>query len=209
MMGHRAVAACRVTGRPAVVLGSTQPAHVVNKSRCDALGVDIVRRRSGGGAVLVAADAQVWMDIWIPRDDALWDDDVIEAATWLGRSWATALETLGVGQVHVHRGAMVTTTLSPLICFAGTGPGEVFSASRKLVGLAQRRTRLGARFHSMALLSWDPEALAQLLTLDTVAWSADRQQLTAAAVGLRDVLPAGDGDELLVAVEDAFIAALP
>ena len=41
--------------------------------------MDVVRRRSGGGAVLVGAGEQVWVEVWIPRDDALWDDDVIRS----------------------------------------------------------------------------------------------------------------------------------
>src|SRR5947207_41753 len=58
--------------RPAIVLGSAQ--------RDDGLvvgpGVDVVRRRSGGGAVLLVPGDVVWADVTIPAGDPLWETDV-------------------------------------------------------------------------------------------------------------------------------------
>ena len=76
---------------PTVVLGSTQPDDVVDRGRATAAGVDVVRRRSGGGAVWLAPGAVTWVDVVVPAADPLWLDDVGRAAYWLGEAWAEAL----------------------------------------------------------------------------------------------------------------------
>jgi lipoate---protein ligase len=220
-LGHRAVGLCAVTGPRAVVLGSTQADAVVDRARAERYGVDIVRRSSGGGAVLVGPGAQVWLDVWLPRHDTLWDDDVIASSWWLGETWASALESLGSSSLAVHRGRAVASDWSATLCFAGVGPGEVTTGlAAKVVGIAQRRTRHGARWHSMAVLSWQPVALVELLARpapddDTVkgagppdAWRA----LDDVAIGVRGVVPAplADAEDALViaAVEDALLGTL-
>jgi lipoate-protein ligase A len=66
----------------------------------------------------------------------------------------------------VHRGGLVRTPVSDLVCFAGLGPGEVTVGGRKAVGMAQRRTRDGALFQCAVPLSWDGDRLATLLGLE-------------------------------------------
>jgi lipoate-protein ligase A len=151
------------TTRAALVLGSTQPASVVVG---DTSEVDVVRRRSGGGAVLVEPDRVAWIDVAIPGDDPRWDDDVGRAFHWLGDTWARALGLLGVGGTTVHRGGLIRTELSDLVCFAGLGPGEVTVDGAKVVGMAQRRNRAGALFQCAVPLAWEPGRLAALLGLD-------------------------------------------
>ena len=144
----------------AVVLGSTQPDSVV------ASGTPTVRRRSGGGAVLVEPGGLVWVDVLVPAGDPLWEVDVGRAFAWLGRAWAGALADAGVrGDVRAHEGPLVTTALSALVCFAGLGPGEVTVDGAKAVGLCQRRTRAGALFQCAALLDWQPARLLDRLAL--------------------------------------------
>jgi hypothetical protein len=68
-----------------------------------------------------------------------------------GRAWRAALiEVAGAdpGRLRVHRGGMVDSDWSALVCFAGIGPGEVLDGA-KLVGLSQRRTRAGARIQGL------------------------------------------------------------
>jgi lipoate-protein ligase A len=142
--------------RPALVLGSAQSPSVV---RPDAT-IDVVRRRSGGGAVLLLPAEALWADVVIPRDDSMWQDDIGRAPLWLGEAWAAAL---GPG-AEVHRGPMVRTRWSSLVCFAGLGPGEVTVGDTKVVGISQRRTRAGARFQCVVHRRFDATATAELLT---------------------------------------------
>jgi lipoate-protein ligase A len=140
---------------PAIVLGSTQRDEVDT-------GLAVVRRRSGGGAVLVGPDDPLWVDVDLPVDDPLWDDDVGRSFRWLGETWASALADLGV-TADVHLGAFEPGPWGRTVCFAGRGPGEVFVAGAKVVGLAQRRTRASARFQCAVPARWDPEPLVAAL----------------------------------------------
>jgi hypothetical protein len=134
--------------RAALVLGSAQLDAVADHDACARAGVEIVRRRSGGGAVLLLPGECVWLDVVVPRDDPLWDDDIGESMWWLGRLWADALEGVGCGDVAVHRGPLQHTPWSRLVCFDGLGAGEVTVGGRKAVGVSQRRTRHWARLQS-------------------------------------------------------------
>lgn len=150
--------------RPALVLGSTQPEAVVDAARAAATGIDVVRRPTGGGAVLVRPGELLWVDVWVPAGDRLWEDDVGRSSHWLGQAWVDALSGAGFDGAW-HDGPLVRSRWSDLVCFAGLGPGEVTVGGRKVVGISQRRTREGARFQCAALLEWDPGALLDLLAL--------------------------------------------
>jgi lipoate---protein ligase len=169
---------------PALVLGSTQP-------WIDVPALEVCRRRSGGGAVLVRPREVLWIDVLLPRGDPLWDDDVARATHWLGETWRDAL---GVGLVHT--GEMIRTLWSSAICFAGVGPGEVLVDGAKLVGISQRRTRAGARFQCAVMRTWDPSELARIFAPSE--WREVADLLDPVAVGIAD----------LPALEAAFLTAL-
>lgn len=185
--------------RPALVLGSTQPDDAVDRDAAAAAGVDVVRRRSGGGAVLLRRREVVWANVLVPRDDPLWDDDVGRAFHWLGQAWSEALASLGLA-ARWHEGPLVRSPLSRTVCFAGLGPGEVTIDGRKVVGMAQRRTRAGALFQCAVALVWEPAALLDLLVLDDDARANALAELEATAAGTGLDAPA---------VEDALVAHLP
>jgi len=187
------------TERTALVLGSTQRDDVVDHEAVRAAGVELVRRRSGGGAVLVEPATTVWIDVDLPVGDPLWTDDVGRSFTWLGRAWADALGSLGL-DAEVNPGGMCTTPWSRLVCFAGLGPGEVTVGGAKAVGLAQRRTRDGARFQTAVHLAWDPAPILGLLALEPAERARAEADLARAVVAVPG--PAG-------AVTTAFVAALP
>jgi lipoate---protein ligase len=187
--------------RPALVLGSTQSAAVVDRSAVAAGDVEVVRRRSGGGAVLLTPGTDLWIDVLLPRQDPRWNDDVGRAAHWLGEVWAVALATAAAvtGPV-VHRGPLVRRPWSDLVCFAGLGSGEVTDGpgGPKVVGISQRRTRDGARFQCAVTSAWRPATMAGLLALGP----ADRDRLAADLQGA--VRPVED----LATVEQAFLHLL-
>jgi lipoate-protein ligase A len=153
---------------PALVLGSAQPEDGVDREAAAAAGIDVVRRHSGGGAVLLVPGEHLWVDVLLPAGDPRWHDDVGRAAHWVGDVWAAALADVGV-DAAVHRGPMQPSEWSRAVCFAGLGPGEVTAAGRKVVGISQRRSRAGARFQSVALARWDPVTLGALVGVDPAA----------------------------------------
>lgn len=180
--GGRRMWLCSAAG-PAVVLGSTQPEGSIDHRRADAAGLEVARRRGGGGAVLVRPGELVWADVFVPVSDPCWSPDVSVAFHWLGRAWAGALADLGVA-AEVHTGPLRRSPWSDQVCFAGLGPGEVTVAGRKVVGLSQRRTRSGALFFCAALLAWDPAALLDVLAIDDGDRRRGAAELAEAAAAL-------------------------
>jgi lipoate---protein ligase len=201
---------------PAVVLGSGQPESDIDRDRAAALGIAVVRRRSGGGAVLVGPGQVIWVDLLIPSSDPLWDDDVGRAAWWVGETWAGALDTAGAGALdtagagaldtvgrgpaQVWTGPMKKTTWSRQVCFAGVGSGEVLIGDRKVVGVSQRRTRMAALFQTAVLIEWDPSSIVRLLRIDESA--------AAVAVAELSEVAAGIGEPGAAALLHAFIESL-
>ena len=208
---RRAVAVCRVTD-VALVLGSTQSDEVVDRSRVDAAGISVVNRSSGGGAVLVTPDDPVWVDVWVPSGDPLWNPQVDRAFDWLGRAWVDALTRTGIPGLTAHaEGFVACTRWSSAVCFGGVGAGEVVAGDgRKVVGLAQRRNRQGAWFHGACVVRWDPAPLVELLALEPAERQAAVIGLGAAVAGAADL-----ADELGVPAPDrralahSLIASLP
>jgi len=183
----------------ALVLGSAQPESHVDRRRTSSRGVAVVRRRSGGGAVLVDPGGLVWVDLVLPEGDPLWRPDIGRAAWWVGECWAEALAAIGVGQPLVWRAGMRPSRWSDRACFAGLAAGEVLVSDRKMVGVAQRRTRSGALFQTAALLHWDPGALVDLLALSAL----EREQATTELAGTAAGLGKGRGQDLLEALIEA------
>jgi lipoate---protein ligase len=185
----RRIAVAREVTVPTLVLGSTQPMVLVDAARLRARGVELARRRGGGGAVLLGPGEQLWLDAWIPRDDPLWVADVSAAAEWVGAWWTRALDGLGLGGFEAHRGRSVSGAFGDLVCFAGRGPGEVFEGTRKVVGLSQWRAREGALFSSCAYVRWHPAPLLDLLDVDVHTRAALTSGLPPGACGLTELEP--------------------
>lgn len=148
----------------ALVLGSSQPEDAANAEVLKKLGLELVKRQSGGGAVLVVPEALVWIDVFIPRDDPLWEADISKSALWLGKVWQATLAEFGVS-AEVHQGPYQPGDWGNLVCFAGRAPGEVFIEGKKAVGISQRRTRRGARFQTALARQWNITELSPLLNL--------------------------------------------
>lgn len=141
--------------KPAVVLGSTQIAELLDADRLLGSGYEITKRRSGGGVVVIHPESSLWVDVIVPPTHELWSDDVGRAFFWVGQAWARALFSVGVTDITVHEGPATNPDLGRLVCFGSVGSGEVLAGQSKVVGLSQRRTRDGARFQCIALQRWN------------------------------------------------------
>lgn len=185
----------------AVVLGSTQPESHVDRVAAARVATQVLRRRSGGGAVLVGPGQVLWTDVVIPADDPLWTADVGRAFWWIGELWAAALAAAGLAGGQVWRGGLVRTAWSDRVCFAGLGAGEVTAGGAKVLGLAQRRTRAGAHFQCAVPIVWDPAALLALMALDDIVRTGAVVELAGVAMGV--------GTDIAAKLAPAFLDHLP
>ena len=184
--------------RGALVLGSSQPEELVDAEVLRSRGLELVKRKSGGGAVLVVPGSVVWIDVFIPRDDPLWEDDVGKSALWLGEAWQATLLEFGIS-AEVHRGTYQPGDWGELICFTGRASGEVFVEGKKSVGISQRRTLQGARFQTALACQWDIADLSPLLNLPP----EDRARLETETATAAHPLPLSASD-----VFSAFCSAI-
>ncbi len=192
--------------RATVVLGSGQRNLPELADRAASAGLDVVRRRSGGGAVLLRPDGVLWVDVLIPRGDPFWSDDVGRSSAWLGGVWVDALSVLGV-ESDVHRGRYACGLAGRAICFVGRAAGEVLCGDRKVVGISQRRDRHGARFQCAVLFGADA-AVHSVAPLVDLLGVEPRAEVMAEVVATVGGIPAGTGDPGPEGLFEAFLGAL-
>lgn len=182
--------------RPALVLGSTQSRDVVDDQACRSRGIEVVRRRSGGGAVLLNPGEVNWIDVIMPSGAPGWSHDVHGPMVWLGGHLAEAVadrlsgcEPAPGAYVQVHEGKMRTTPWSSLVCFDGLGSGEVLLDGEKLIGMSQRRTRVVARLQCCWYSGYDPTALTSLLVPEVRPSVAELRPVATIAPSVAATIP--------------------
>ena len=157
-----------VIERPALLLGSTQRLAEADIVACEAAGVTLHRRRSGGTTVF-ADRSLLWLDVALPGRHRLLPNDITEAYRWFGEIWAAALADIGIHVLAIPQAEAraLNSTLDPAVqraCFGGISPYEVLVDDRKIVGLAQVRRRPGGLLQAGLYTHWEPQRLTELLS---------------------------------------------
>lgn len=142
----------------AIVLGSSQSSDLVLHDSLEADGVDFVVRRSGGGIVHLVPEHFLWIDISLPKTDPLYEEDVAKASIWVGKVWKEVLELFGIDS-EVYLGPYIRGDEGGLVCFSSRASGEVIAGDIKLVGISQRRSKLGIWYQTLLMLKWQPRLL--------------------------------------------------
>jgi len=94
----------------------------------------------------------------------------------------------------------IASRWSNLICFAGVAAGEVVHRGRKVVGVAQWRSRDGAFAHSLAYLAIEWDRMTELLGLGRDGSEAARE--LGASTSLVGDLSVADSAELTATLLD-------
>lgn len=149
---------------PTVSFGRNEPAAGrYSPERATELGIDLVRRPTGGRAVL--HDAELTYSVVAPMRRL---GGARAGYVEINRALASALQSLGAPVTMSVTGGIAPLASGP--CFQSPAQGEVVSEGRKLVGSAQARVDGALLQHGSILLSEDQSRLATICVGDD--WSA-------------------------------------
>lgn len=191
-----------------VSLGRAQDEDVVDGDALEALGVDVVQRPTGGGAILHNR-AEVTYSVVVPQDAPGHPDDIPGSFTFCCLGVLNALRDLGVdAQVVSGEGGRDT------LCYLREQGTNILAGGRKISGGAQRRTRTHVLQHGTVILDRDTERMARLLDSTPEAvregvTSLPREGVEASRDEVVEALVAGYERAWDVALEEAPAPEVP
>lgn len=153
---------------PSISLGMSQRISSVDEMRCAEAGVGIVRRSTGGLAILHTDEFTY--SIAMPASHPIAEGDVLTSYRRISEAIMDALRRLGVRDVQANKVAKEDKATGP-VCFEAPSDYEVVGAApapdalplRKLVGSAQWRRLDGVLQHGSLPLHGDIGRICALL----------------------------------------------
>ena len=188
---------------PCLSIGRHQGIEAANFAFCRAEGIDVVRRPTGGRALL--HHLELTYAVISPLNEGPLPRGLQEAYRVICSALVRAMRTLGVdaeltgGQVNLQLPSPKTT----IPCFEAPAGGEVVVGGRKLVGSAMRAHAGAILQHGAILLDWDGRLQAGAMGLDDDA--SLRPQVTTLRDELGRELPRAVFEKNLI---EAFGSAL-
>ncbi|MCS7010101.1 MAG: lipoate--protein ligase family protein [Anaerolineales bacterium] len=142
-------------------LGYAQPVGDVDRVRLERLGWDLVRRPTGGRAVLHVDE--LTYSVTGPTEEPRLAGTVLESYSRLAEALVEALSLLGLPVTIVDRQPLRAQASNP-VCFEVPSTYEITVGGKKLVGSAQTRRREGVLQHGALPLTGDITRILQVLS---------------------------------------------
>lgn len=167
-------------------LGHAQPIADVDLSRLQARGWDIVRRATGGRAILHTDE--LTYSVTGRADDPLLAGGVLESYNRLAQALLFAVRDMGL-PVEIKEGKPGENAAPNPVCFEVPSTYEITVGGKKLIGSAQARRREGVLQHGSLPLTGDLARICQALVFESEAARAGAaQRLLARATTVQSAL---------------------
>lgn len=140
-------------------LGYGQRARDVDWENLEAQAWDIVRRPTGGKAILHGNE--LTYSVILPKDHELAQGDIVESYRRISEALISALQLLGLAPIS-EKQTKGNSDLGP-VCFEVPSHYEITSGGKKLIGSAQLRRREGILQHGTLPLHGDIDLICDAL----------------------------------------------
>jgi lipoate-protein ligase A len=157
----------RIYGWPGktMLLGAGQSSSAIDRDACERLGIPLLRRMSGGTAVL--HDSQtISLQLTLPAGHPLVSDDIHRNFRWFSELLMAALAHLGITAkwtpLDRARAERAPAGLEAA-CYSTLAPYEIAVDGRKLIGHGQMRRVRATALQAMVYRAFEPGQTVQLL----------------------------------------------
>ncbi len=199
--------------RPAAVsIGYFQKAAAeIDLDECKRRGIDVVRRLTGGRAVL--HDCELTYSIVVKEDYPSLPPTITASYCYLSGGLLKGLQQLGVAaEMSIPRGAYGQRAKLPAsaACFDAPSHYELTYERRKLVGSAQVRKQGVILQHGSILIRFSAETMAGILRMPSAEErERTREMLSLRATSLEEILGRSvSWDEVYSVLPESFAASL-
>lgn len=197
----------------AVSLGYFQRETEIDRSACDRLGIDLVRRLTGGRAVL--HERELTYSIVVREKEPSVPPTISASYRFFSQGLLAGLKQLGINaQMSMPRAVYSQSrpkrSSSSAACFDAPSHYEITYEGRKLVGSAQVRKYGVILQHGSILLTFSPERMADVLGLHSPETRLKMiEMLTCRATSLEEIMGNRvDWQDVYNAMIDNFGAAI-
>jgi lipoate-protein ligase A len=148
---------------PCLSLGHAQPFADVDMRRLQARGWEVVRRLTGGRAILHTDE--LTYSVIAPNDEARVAGTVLESYNRLAQALLRAVKELDL-PVEMKQGRVDHQAMPNPVCFEVPSTYEITVDGKKLIGSAQARKREGVLQHGSLPLEGDLTRICQALVFE-------------------------------------------
>ena len=188
---------------PALSIGYFQDYRTeVDDEACRKFGVEVVRRPTGGKAVL--HERELTYAVVAGADTGLFPPDILKTYLVIGRCLAEGLAGVGIRAEMKEDGRRPPDGALPSACFSFPSRYELLVGDRKICGSAQMRSQGAFLQHGSLLTAFDPLRTCEImLPHRRLEKEADRLRNAVTSVG-EQAGPALDEEGLRRALREGF-----
>jgi len=184
-----------------VSIGRKQDAYtVVDINEINKLGFKLVRRITGGGALLHEENSEITYSIILSSNHRIYQYDIVQSSALIANGIARGLIKLGI---EPEIGGFKGLTNQNL-CYLRSGASDITINGKKISGSAQRRESYALLQHGTLLLDFHPETWFRVIKTPEV----NIEYLTNKVTCLKNILGTINIRDLIEAIIQGFIEAL-
>lgn len=145
--------------RLAVTLGYFQNSHDINSEYCQMKGIPVVRRMTGGRAVLHGQD--LTYSFCAGPEEKRFGSGISENYQKLSSAFLSGFRKLGLDTIMTERKAKRDALKNPS-CFKAVSLAELTVSGKKIVGSAQKRWSDGMLQQGSIMVDFDPYIMCEI-----------------------------------------------
>ena len=154
-------------------LGHAQPFADVDTARLQARGWEVVRRPTGGRAILHTDE--LTYSVTGSAEEPVLSGSVLESYNRIAQALLLAVKNLGL-PVEMKEGQSNGNTTPNPVCFEVPSTYEITVGGKKLIGSAQARKKEGVLQHGSLPLTGDLTRICQVLSFESESARAEASQ---------------------------------
>lgn len=191
-----------------ISLGYNQDPNDIDLEKCSRDKIDVVRRPTGGRAVLHAEE--ITYSIIIPKESELYSADTLTTYNQISRGILTGLHMIGVKADLIERlieeNEKSSAYKDKIPCFSKSAKFEIAFQGKKLVGSAQRRYENSILQHGSILVGTFHLRLADYIkALKGPRIEKFQQALAEKTISISQILPTKiNYDKIIWAIKTGF-----